>query len=138
MMRIQVVGVLFDLQPMGIYRIICRHAIGHDVRDYLLYVDRATAHAINRLLDERPFKCLRLMPNEAASLEYAGDMVPQPALSPYGARDRIPAVLYLELCHQRSRRKYRLEVEMRVLQQFRWLMNLTEHDGRHCRPLIEA
>ena len=135
--QIQIVGVLSDLEEMGVYRLICRRWLDEQVRDYYIYVERVTAAAVNRLLDERPFKVLRIMPGEAASLVYAGDMLEQNAMAASPV-SRPTAVLYLELCHNRSRRKYRLEVSPRVVSQFHWLLQLTEHDPKHSRMILEA
>lgn len=135
--QIQIVGVLSDLEEMGVYRVICRRWLGDEERDYYIYVERNTAATINRLLDERPFKVLRLMPQEGTALLYAGDMLEQNAI-PSSSGPRPTAILYLELWHNKSRRKYRLEVSPRVVNQFHWLLQLTQHDPKHSRPVLEA
>jgi len=142
MAPIQIVGVLFDLQKSNVFRIVCRVELQDEPRDYHIYVDRRTARTIDQLLDERPFRALRLHPDEGTSLSYLGDLAQDLGVQPVQASSGDPwahhQVLYLELSHRRSRRKYKLEVPTPVVQQFHWLATLSTHDVRLSRDVLEA
>lgn len=135
---IRIVGVLFDLKELGLFRLVCRRELYQDIRDYYIYVDRATAFQVDRLLDAQPFKALRRDPTLCAGLFVAGEHPEQTLLAGDDASGNMRVVLYLEHRLGRSRHKYRLEVRAQVVKQLRWLQHLEAHDPAHARRIIEA
>ncbi|MFM7204892.1 MAG: hypothetical protein ACKO6N_29310 [Myxococcota bacterium] len=130
---IRIVGVLFDLKELGLFRLVCRRELSQDIRDYYIYVDRGTAFQVDRLLDAQPFKVLRRDPTLCAGLFVTGIL--QEGDDAPGSEH---GVVYLEHRLGNSRHKYRLEVRAQVLKQLRWLQFLKEHDPAHARAIIEA
>lgn len=135
---IRIVGVLFDLKELGLFRLVCRRELSQDIRDYYIYVDRGTAFQVDRLLDAQPFKVLRRDPTLCAGLFVTGERPGQILQEGDDAPGSAPVVVYLEHRLGNSRHKYRLEVRAQVLKQLRWLQFLKEHDPAHARAIIEA